>query len=48
MYTAWMPYMCPIKACLLFGIIFLLIQGISELFKSYWAATKGKWPGEEE
>ena len=28
--------------------IFLLVQGISELLKSYWAATKGKWPGEEE
>ena len=25
---------------------FLLIQGVSELFKSYWAATKGKWPGD--
>ena len=45
--TAWMPYMWPIKACLWFGIIFLLVQGISELLKSYWAATKGKWPGEE-
>ena len=44
--TTWMPYMWPIKTCLLVGIIFLLIQGISELFKSYWAATKGKWPGE--
>ena len=33
---------------LLIGIIFLLIQGISELFKSYWAATKGEWPGEEK
>ena len=44
--TAWMPYMWPIKSCLWFGILFLLIQGISELFKSYWAATKGKWPGE--
>ena len=42
--TAWMPYMWPIKACLWFGILFLLIQGISELFKSYYAATKGKWP----
>ena len=42
--TAWMPYLWPIKSCLLIGIIFLLIQGISELFKSYWAATKGKWP----
>ena len=46
--TTWMPYMWPIKSCLLIGIVFLLIQGISELFKSYWAATKGKWPGEEK
>jgi len=27
--------MWPIKASLWFGIIFLLIQGISDLFKSY-------------
>ena len=46
--TTWMPYMWPIKTCLLVGIIFLLIQGISELFKSYWAATKGKWPGDNK
>jgi len=46
--TTWMPYMWPIKTCLLVGIIFLLIQGISELFKSYWAATKGKWPGDDK
>ena len=45
--TTWMPYMWPIKTCLLIGIIFLLIQGVSELFKSYYAATKGKWPGEK-
>ena len=46
--TTWMPYMWPIKSCLLIGIVFLLIQGISELFKSYWAATRGKWPGEDK
>ena len=46
--TTWMPYMWPIKTCLLVGIIFLLIQGISELLKSYWAAKKGKWPGENK
>ena len=45
--TTWMPYMWPIKSCLWFGIIFLLIQGISELFKSYHAMTKGRWPGQE-
>ena len=44
--TTWMPYMWPIKTCLLLGIIFLLIQGFSELLKSYWAAKKGEWPGE--
>ena len=44
--TTWMPYMWPIKTCLLIGIIFLLIQGFSELLKSYWAAKKGEWPGE--
>ena len=42
--TAWMPYMWPIKACLWFGILFLLIQGISEVLKSYYAAKKGKGP----
>ena len=46
--TAWMPYMWPIKLSLLVGIAFLLIQGISELFKSYWASTRGKWPGEDD
>ena len=46
--TTWMPYMWPIKTCLLIGIVFLLIQGVSELLKSYWASTKGEWPGEEK
>ena len=45
--TTWMPYMWPIKSCLWFGIIFLLIQGVSELLKSYYAMTKGRWPGQE-
>ena len=45
--TTWMPFMWPIKTCLLVGIIFLLIQVFSELLKSYWAAKKGEWPGED-
>ena len=45
--TAWMPHLWPIKACLWFGIVFLLIQGVSELLKSYYAMKKGKWPGDE-
>ena len=47
MVTTWMPFMWPIKSCLWFGIIFLLVQGVSELFKSYYAMTKGRWPGQE-
>ena len=39
-----MQFLWPIKACLWLGILFLLIQGISELFKSYYAWKKGKWP----
>ena len=46
--TTWMPFMWPIKTCLLIGIIFLLIQGVSELLKSYWASKKGEWPGENK
>ena len=45
--TSWMPYLWPIKSCLWFGILFLLIQGISEVLKSYYAATKGKWPNQK-
>ena len=45
--TSWMPYMWPIKACLWFGILFLLIQGVSEVLKSYYAATRGKWPNQK-
>jgi len=45
--SGWMPYMWPIKACLWLGIVFLLIQGISELLKSYYAAKTGRWPGEK-
>lgn len=42
--TAWMPYMAPIKTALPVGIVLLLIQGVSELLKSLYAATRGRWP----
>ncbi len=42
--TAWMPHMGPIKTVLPVGIALLLIQGISELLKSIYAAQKGRWP----
>ncbi len=42
--TAWMPYMAPIKSVLPIGILLLLIQGVSEFLKSFYAATRGRWP----
>lgn len=42
--TAWMPYVAPIKTALPVGVFFLLIQGVSELLKSLYAARKGRWP----
>ena len=42
--TAWMPHMGPIKTALPVGVALLIIQGVSETLKSYYAATKGRWP----
>lgn len=42
--TAWMPHMGPIKTALPLGTLFLIIQGVSELLKSIYAAQKGRWP----
>jgi len=41
--TAWMPLLGPIKSALPLGILFLLVQGISEFLKSWYAATRGRW-----
>ena len=42
--TAWMPPLGPIKAALAAGVMLLLLQGVAELCKSWYAATKGRWP----
>jgi TRAP-type mannitol/chloroaromatic compound transport system permease small subunit len=44
--TAWMPLLGPIKTVLPVGILLLLLQGISETLKSYYAATRGRWISE--
>jgi TRAP-type mannitol/chloroaromatic compound transport system permease small subunit len=36
--------MGPIKTALPLGVLFLLIQGVSEFLKSWYAATRGRWP----
>lgn len=42
--TAWMPYMGPIKSVLPVGALLLLIQGVSETLKSFYAVHKNRWP----
>ena len=42
--TTWMPIMWPLKSCMPIGAFLLLVQGISEVLKSYYAFVKGKGP----
>jgi TRAP-type mannitol/chloroaromatic compound transport system permease small subunit len=42
--TAWAPYLGPVRTAMPLGVLFLLIQGVSELLKSAYAARRGKWP----
>jgi TRAP-type mannitol/chloroaromatic compound transport system permease small subunit len=43
--TAWMPPLGPIKTAIPVGIALLLVQGISEVLKCWYAVTRGRWPG---
>ena len=42
--STWAPIVWPVKMALTAGVFFLVIQGISEILKSWYAATRGKWP----
>ena len=42
--TAWMPLLGPVKSTLPIGVAFLILQGVSEVLKSLYAARKGEWP----
>ena len=42
--STWAPYVWPVKGSLMLGVLFLVIQGVSEICKAYYAATRGKWP----
>lgn len=44
--TAWAPLIGPLKSTLPVGVLLLVIQGISEVLKSVYAATRGKWPNQ--
>ncbi|MGI9297218.1 MAG: TRAP transporter small permease subunit [Gammaproteobacteria bacterium] len=40
--TAWRPLAAPARAAMPVGAFLLLVQGISELLKSYYAMTRGR------
>lgn len=42
--TAWMPLLGPVRTAIPVGVFFLIIQGLSETLKSWYAMTRGRWP----
>lgn len=42
--STWAPIVWPVKISLAVGVFFLVLQGLSEILKSWYAATRGKWP----
>ena len=42
--TAWRPLVAPARTAMPVGAALLLLQGVSELLKSLYAAWKGRWP----
>lgn len=42
--STWAPIVWPVKMALAAGVGFLVLQGVSEILKSWYAATRGRWP----
>lgn len=42
--TAFAPLLGPVKSSLPIGVFLLIVQGVSELLKSIYAARTGRWP----
>ncbi|MFZ1813672.1 MAG: TRAP transporter small permease subunit [Rhizobiaceae bacterium] len=42
--STWAPIVWPVKASLAAGVLFLVVQGVSEILKAWYAATRGRWP----
>ncbi len=43
-YSPWAPPIYPFKTAIPVGIALLILQGVSELLKSIYAAVYGRWP----
>lgn len=42
--STWAPIVWPVKLSLCVGVGLLVVQGVSETLKAWYAATRGKWP----
>ncbi|MCB1415964.1 MAG: TRAP transporter small permease subunit [Nitratireductor sp.] len=42
--STWAPIVWPVKSALAAGVFLLLVQGVSEILKAWYAATRGRWP----
>lgn len=42
--TAWMPRLGPVRSAIPIGVGLLILQGVSEILKSWYAVTRGRWP----
>ena len=42
--TAWMPPLGPVRTAIPVGVFLLILQGVSETLKAWYAATRGRWP----
>lgn len=42
--SPWQPVLYPFKTAIPVAIALLIIQGVSELLKSLYAAVRGRWP----
>lgn len=44
--TAWAPLLGPVRLSLPIGVLLLILQGVSELLKSIYAISTGRWPNQ--
>ncbi len=42
--TAFMPLLWPVRSAIPIGVFLLILQGVSETLKSWYAMTRGRWP----
>ena len=42
--TAWMPPLGPVRTAIPVSVFLLILQGISETLKCWYAVTRGRWP----